>query len=250
MSAAPEFDRYADTYDEDLNKALSVSGETKDFFARERVRWLARCLLRLDEHPQRALDYGCGIGDTSALLSELLKVQSVLGLDVSPRSLEHARAQHGSRECRFLTFAEYEPNESIDVVYCNGVFHHIPPAQREAAIAYIYQSLRPGGLFALWENNPWNPGTRYVMDKCVFDRDAVTITPPQAREMLAKGGLEILGVDYRFFFPRFLKALRFLEPGLSWFPLGGQYQVLCRKPGEVTVPVLDSGMAEPLGETH
>jgi len=238
MNAFPEFDRHADTYDEDLNQALSLSGEKKDYFARERVQWLALRLARLGENPRAALDYGCGIGDTSVFLREFLKVQSVLGLDVSTRSLERARSAYGSATCHFLTFTDYQPAESMDLAYCNGVFHHIPPSQRDSAIAYIYRCLRPGGLFALWENNPWNPGTRYVMERCVFDRDAVTITPPRASRMLSKGGFEILGVDYRFFFPRLLKSLRFLEPGLSWFPLGGQYQVLCRKPCITPTPVL------------
>jgi SAM-dependent methyltransferase len=238
MNAVPDFDRHADTYDEDLNRALTLSGEKRDYFARQRVRWLSRCLLRLDEHPRTALDYGCGIGDTSVALRELLKVHSIIGLDVSTRSLAIARSTHGSGECHFLTFAEYNPAESMDLVYCNGVFHHIPPAQRESAIGYIYRCLRPGGLFALWENNPWNPGTRYVMDHCVFDHDAVTITPPQAGRMLSNGGYEILATDYQFFFPRVLKSLRFLERRLSWFPLGGQYQVLCRKPGTRSVSAL------------
>jgi SAM-dependent methyltransferase len=238
MSALPEFDRHADTYDEDLNQALSLSGETKDYFARERVQWLARCLVRLGQTPRSVLDYGCGIGDTSVFLRGLLKVQSVLGLDVSTRSLEHARSAFGSGECRFLTFAEYQPGETMDLAYCNGVFHHIAPAQRDAVVAYIYRCLRPGGLFALWENNPWNPGTRYVMDHCVFDRDAVTIAPPEASGLLSKGGFEVLGVDYCFFFPRFLKSLRFLEPALSGLPLGGQYQVLCKKPIVTPTPAL------------
>jgi hypothetical protein len=30
---SPRFDRYAQTYDEDLNQALSISGEDKHFFA-------------------------------------------------------------------------------------------------------------------------------------------------------------------------------------------------------------------------
>jgi SAM-dependent methyltransferase len=231
MSTIPEFDRHADTYNEDLNQALLPSGEKKDYFARERVQWLALCLVRLGVNPRSALDYGCGIGDTSVFLRQFLGVQSVLGLDVSARSLERARSAYASDTCHFMAFADYQPGESIDLAYCNGVFHHIPPSQRDSAVAYIYQCLRPGGIFALWENNPWNPGTRYVMERCVFDRDAVTITPSRAIRMLPKGGFEVLRVDYRFFFPRLLKSLRFLEPRLSWFPLGGQYQVLCRKPG-------------------
>ena len=232
-STAPGFDGHADTYDDDLNRGLAVSGESKDYFARERVRWLAGCLSRLGEHPKSLLDYGCGIGDTTGILREQLKVQSIVGVDVSLRSLERARVQHGSRNCSFLTFADYRPSESVDLAYCNGVFHHIPLAQRDAAIAYIYQSLRPGGLFALWENNPWNPGTRYVMSRISFDRDAITIPPPEARTLLKKTGFEIIRTDYQFFFPRMLKSLRFLEAYLSGFPLGAQYQVLARKPERI-----------------
>jgi hypothetical protein len=98
-------------------------------------------------------------------------------------------------------------------------------------VDYIYRSLRPGGWFALWENNPWNPGTRYVMSQCAFDRDAVTLTPPEAARLLQAGGLRVLRTDFLFVFPRFLKFLRVMEAGLARLPLGAQYQVLCRKPG-------------------
>ena len=68
MSVSPQFDKYADTYDAELNQALTVSGEDKQYFAFERVRWLERCLQELGEQPSSAIDYGCGVGDTSALL--------------------------------------------------------------------------------------------------------------------------------------------------------------------------------------
>jgi SAM-dependent methyltransferase len=229
MSAASGFDRHADTYDADLNQALSVSGEEKEFFARGRVQWLSDCLRRLGHESKSAIDYGCGIGDTSILLRELLGLKSVVGLEVSERSLEIAKSRHPANDCQFLSFAGYRPQADIDVVYCNGVFHHIPPAERPAAVDYVYRSLKPGGVFALWENNPWNPGTRYVMSQCVFDHDAVPIVPPEARRLLRGGGLRIISTDYLFFFPRFLKALRFSEPLLKAIPVGAQYQVLCRK---------------------
>ena len=228
MSEPAEFDRFADNYDECLNDALAASGETKEFFARARVEWLAKCLAEFGLPARSVLDYGCGTGDTTALLGECLGSQSVVGLDVSERSLERARGTHGAR-CRFLTFAEYSPDGSVDAIYCNGVFHHIPVAERAEAIAYIGRCLRPGGVFALWENNPWNPGSQYVMHKCVFDQDAVKISPPEAARLLRKAGFEILGTDFRFFFPRALRAMRPLEAFLAKVPLGGQYQVLARK---------------------
>ncbi len=230
MSSAPQFDQHADTYDAELNQGLSVSGEDKEYFAKGRVQWLQRCLEPLHEKPRSAIDYGCGLGDTAIILREAFGLTWVLGLDVSIRSLELARLKYAPNQSTFLTFDEYVPKAQVDLVYCNGVFHHIPVPTRTSAANYIFQSLRPGGLFALWENNPWNPGTRYVMSRIPFDHDAVTIPPPQATKLLQNAGFEVLGVSYLFLFPRFLKSMRFLEPYVSRVPVGAQYQVLCRKP--------------------
>jgi SAM-dependent methyltransferase len=228
MSDPAEFDRFADNYDECLNDALAASGETKEYFVRARVEWLAQCLKEYGQPARAVLDYGCGTGDTTAFLREFLGCESVVGLDISTQSLDRARVAHGAR-CRFLTFAEYTPDGMVDVVYCNGVFHHIPPAERADAVRYISQCLRPGGVFGLWENNPWNPGTQYVMHRCEFDQDAVKISPPEAVNLLRDGGLEILRTDHRFFFPRMLKMMRPVESLLTNVPLGAQYQVFARK---------------------
>src|SRR5438445_109754 len=49
-----EFDRYAGTYDSALNRGLSVSGESKEYFAHQRVRWLAARLPRHATHSVRS----------------------------------------------------------------------------------------------------------------------------------------------------------------------------------------------------
>ena len=188
MTNGVDFDRFADTYDDDLDSALSVSGEGREFFARERIAWLAQCLSPLRQSVDYVLDYGCGTGDTTVLLRELLGCKGMIGLDISIRSLAHARCNHGSDSCRFVTPDEHVPDGSIDVVYCNGVFHHIPVAERRGVVDYIYRCLRPGGIFALWENNPWNLGTRYVMRRCSFDRNAIKISPLTSSRLLARGG--------------------------------------------------------------
>lgn len=117
-----------------------------------------------------------------------------------------------------------------DLVYCNGVFHHISAGERPGAIEQVFKALKPGGLFALWENNPWNPVTRYAMSRVPFDRDAILVWPTQARRLLRSAGFEVLRTDFVFFFPAGLRKLRFLEPHLCKLPLGGQYLVLARKP--------------------
>ena len=87
----PEFDSFAENYDDALAQGLSVTGEDKEFFACGRINWLARCLHRYGITPASILDYGCGTGASVAGLWKLPGVQRVVGVDVSPRSLAVAR---------------------------------------------------------------------------------------------------------------------------------------------------------------
>ena len=231
-SLNPEFDRYAADYDAELERGLSVSGEGKDYFARERLRHLARCLERLGFRPSHALDFGCGIGSTAPIFLEVFpELRQLVGIDVSAQSLDVARRLHGATRVEFRLMSERPPRADLDLAYCNGVFHHIPPERRADYLREIHDGLRPGGLFAFFENNPWNPGTRYVMRRVSFDRDAITVSPPEARRLLWAAGFEPLRTDFLFLFPRALRWLRPLERLALKLPIGAQYLVLGRKPG-------------------
>lgn len=229
MTNLETFDHYAEEYDAALEQGLAVSGEDKSYFAHGRVAWLSRCLQQMRQHPKSFMDFGCGTGSAAPYLLDVPGAESLVGVDLSPKSLAVAERTHGSERARFQLLDQYQPNEQIDLAYCNGVFHHIPPQERASAINYVYRSLRPGGLFAFWENNPWNPGTRYVMSRCPFDQDAITLSPPEARRLVCGGGFEILSTDFLFVFPRALRLFRGIEPLISRLPFGAQYQVLCRK---------------------
>ena len=225
----PEFDAYAGNYDSALNQGLSLSGESKEYFAHERVRWLAARLSDLGVQPSHVLDYGCGTGGTSRELLEQLHARMVVGVDASRESLDVARRMDTDPRLQFKTMSDLDPSGKFEVVYCNGVFHHIEPAERLDALGYVHRSLSEGGYFGLWENNPWNPGTRLVMRRIPFDRDAKLLSPPHARRLLTRAGFDVLRTDFLFLFPRVLSALRPLEAGLARFPAGAQYMVLCRK---------------------
>jgi SAM-dependent methyltransferase len=233
MSTPPEqrplFDGYAQHYDGCLNQALSATGEDKDFYAAARVDWTAKCLRELGVNPSSALDFGCGVGTTAPLLLSELKCESVTGVDSSLKTIEQARQKQANPRIRFFQLQDFRPRAELDCAYCNGVFHHIPVRERLGALRLVREALRPGGIFALWENNPWNPGTRYVMSRCAFDEDAVTISAASARRMVREAGFRMLQTDFLFYFPRALAALRPLERFLHRVPLGGQYQVLCQK---------------------
>jgi trans-aconitate methyltransferase len=233
--SAAAFDEYAAQYDAALARGLAVSGESKEYFARGRVAWLERRLRELapelfrGQKQNTVLDFGCGVGSATPFLMEFLPIQNVLGIDVSTASLAVARREYSHGSARFMAHGEYVPRGECALAFCNGVFHHIPLQERANAAHTIYEALSPGGWFAFWENNPWNIGTRIVMQRCEFDRDAITLSPPQARQLLQSAGFEIVETNFLFWFPRVLRALRPLEPRMARWPLGAQYQVLCRK---------------------
>ncbi len=225
-----DFDQFSSDYDDALAEGLSITGEDKHYFARGRVAWLARGLAKFPARTKSLIDFGCGTGTSTPLFFELLGVEGIIGLDTSINSLAVARKTHNTAQTKFYHPDEYQPCGKIDLTFCNGVFHHIPPNERADTVSYIYRCLRPGGIFAIWENNPWNPGTRYVMSRVPFDREAVMLSHTEMRRIAKECGFEVLRTDFLFIFPRALRFLRWIEPSLSSLPLGGQYQVLCRKP--------------------
>jgi ubiquinone/menaquinone biosynthesis C-methylase UbiE len=104
-------------------------------------------LVRFPEWRGRdVLEAGCGIG-TDAM--QFLRAGArYTGVDFSPTALELAerRAEREDAEARFvagsvaaLPFAD----DSFDLVYSNGVIHHLPETGR--AIQEFHRVLRPGG---------------------------------------------------------------------------------------------------------
>ncbi len=224
-----EFDAVAKQYDEQLNRGLSLSGETKEYFASERMKWLRRRLDASGVRPVRVLDFGCGTGTATPFFFEHLGIGELVGTDPSSESLALAAGEFANRyNVRFGMADDVAPG-SVDLAFCNGVFHHILPCDRSSAFAQVYRALRSGGFFAFWENNPWNPGTRWSMSRVPFDADAVVIAPGEGETLLRSAGFQPLFTDFLFYFPRCMAAFRPLEKHLVKLPLGGQYLILAKK---------------------
>jgi SAM-dependent methyltransferase len=255
-SSAATFDAAAADYVQQLEHGIALSGESAEYFVEGRVAWLARSLhpLTASQGPARdsqtpafystsavtlataataqptVLDFGCGVGNASRTLLSRLNARQVIGLDCSAESLRVAASRHPSSAFKWTVDGADIAAESIDVVYTSGVFHHIEPEVRQAELAKIQGWLKPGGLLALFENNPWNPGTQWVMSRIEFDRDAKCLSPLETKQRLTQAGFTCLRTRSLFYFPKPLSWLRPLEKILSLAPLGAQYVVLAQRP--------------------
>jgi SAM-dependent methyltransferase len=226
-SSTETFDAVAARYEEALAEGLSITGEDSAYYAKQRVKALSSLLgPQLYGKIQRILDFGCGTGGSRPWIQEQWPEAEYLGYDPSLASLAVAKVRHV--QPRTTWSASAANLGQFDLVLTNGVFHHIPPADRGAAFAFVRRTMKPDGVFAFFENNPWNPGTRYIMSHVDFDRDAITITPREARHVLKHHGFRPVHFTSLFYFPSYIAFLRPLESWLGALPLGGQYLHICK----------------------
>jgi SAM-dependent methyltransferase len=104
-----------------------------------------------DVQRKTVLDLGCGSGEN--LVPLVKRGAHVIGIDISPELIQLSRRRLSSYGLSAVlevgsAYATGLPNESVDVVFCMALLHHLelPRARQE-----IYRVLRPGGLFILRE---------------------------------------------------------------------------------------------------
>jgi SAM-dependent methyltransferase len=229
---AAEFDKFAEEYLATHTDNLRISGEAPDYFARYKLDELRRLWTAkgLDE-PAAVLDFGCGIGASLPHLHAAFPGARLTGLDVSEKSLEIAAARFpGVAELvRYDGAAVPLPDASQDLVFSACVFHHIGADEHVRLFAELRRVLRPGGRLVIFEHNPVNPVTRYIVATCPFDENAVLIPAPTLARRQREAGFSH-GVETRYtgFFPGPLRALRPIEPMLAPLPVGAQYYTVAR----------------------
>jgi SAM-dependent methyltransferase len=106
-------------------------------------RYLAR-LAELVPEGGRVLDLGCGTGER--VTRHLLERYQVVGVDISPHSIEVARREVPGADYRCGDMAELdlEP-ESFDGVVAFFSIIHVPREEQPEVLASILRWLNPGG---------------------------------------------------------------------------------------------------------
>jgi SAM-dependent methyltransferase len=225
-----EFDQFAQQYRPDLDKALSISGESSSYFAQLKVNKLAQWLPQLANQEAKILDFGCGDGLMTSFLKQQFPRSTVFGVDPSPKSIEIAQKNYP--EVSFAvnsdtsTTVEF-PDELFDVVCAAGAFHHIPFSMHEGYMNEINRILKKNGTFVLFELNPFNPLTVITFKRNPIDRNARMLWPWYAYRLNSPYGKT--RIKFYCFFPNRLRQLRFTEPLLTKVPFGALYAIVMNK---------------------
>ncbi len=223
MSA--EFDKYSGNYDELLKDPI------RDFFAANstafhRRKWLVLqdffARRRFTTKDRRWLDIGCGKGDLLRLGRS--SFAQALGCDPSDEMLKACGDLDVRRQTEdgVLPFAD----SSFDLVTAGCVYHHLTRADRRAMTKEAWRVLRPGGVFAVFEHNPWNPATRIIVGRTPVDAHAVLLTAGEVRRLMRAAGLTPVHTRNYLFLPeRLFAVMGRLEKWLAAVPAGGQFVV-------------------------
>ena len=232
-----EFDAYAAQYSAGMDSPIkAMLGTSAEQFVEVKIRWLLNRFpaLRAGGAGLRLLDYGCGTATLLRLLAPRLPGATLLGCDISTGMLDEARRvwPAGSPPPELSVqdgAATTVEGGSCDVVVISAVLHHVPTELRRDVYAEIGRVLRPGGHVVVFEHNPLNPVTRYVVARTPIDQNAILLRAREVCGALAEAGLQDIRTTYLMFAPPRLQALEAMERLIGWLPLGAQYAVTGRR---------------------
>jgi ubiquinone/menaquinone biosynthesis C-methylase UbiE len=224
-----EFDRHAATYASAVNDSIAFSGLKVDTFVRAKLFHLRRIfkqngILQSD----RVVDIGCGVGTYEMSLVE--DWPNITGIDLSQESIVLAR-----QNCAGASFNSFDgkhmPFESgaVAAAFTICVWHHVPIEDWSLFLKEIFRILRPGGILAVFEHNPWNPLTRRAVERCVFDKDAVLLSMRRAKKQMSAAGFSIQRSEYILSVPATTGIAGQIDRWLGSVPTGAQYLVVGRK---------------------
>ena len=139
-----EFNISKADYEKQLMRGVSLSGQSREHFIRWRIR-LTKHLL--EESPKRILDFGCGEGASYPFLKEAFPEARVEGYEPSERLASTAKTLYGGQGGLFTSKLEQIKAGQYELVYANGVFHHIKPKDRAEILK---KSRKPLHRKAFW----------------------------------------------------------------------------------------------------
>jgi len=116
-------------------------------FADGEVSWLGS--LPAWQRAERVLDVGCGQGSFTAALQESFPGKRYVGIDVSERLIERAKARSRSVYFQVADLTDFRPERPFDVVVMRFVLQHLPDLGN--VLLACRRLLREGGMLVVIE---------------------------------------------------------------------------------------------------
>lgn len=185
----------------------------------------------------KCLDLGCGTAETIEHYNKEIKY--TVGCDYSFGMLSFG-LKKGLEKVFFINSLSEElpfKNASFNVVVLYGILHHIDSMEKiSQMISEAYRVLHVNGMIGIYDFNPINPVSRYIVKTCEIDKAVKldghkslqypsTFYAWETREILKKIGFRIWKNEYLIFFPRLFRLFSPLEKVFSQIQIGGMYAI-------------------------
>ena len=172
-----DFDKFCGNYKETLNNSFGILG--KDTFFDSYKITCVKDRVAKNDTGYDILDFGCGIGKIAGLLAREFSKSTVYGYDISKECLATAKRQNSG--IKNLCFIDNLSNgQKFDLILAAGVFHHIKAKERITILSQLKEILKSGGRIIVFEHNPFNPLTRHIVNRCLFDNSNFKNGEPNA----------------------------------------------------------------------
>lgn len=206
------------------SKNIKISGADSLYFAEYKIKYLQNFE---ENKPLKMLDIGSGDGAVENFIQKHFPLWHTTGIDVSAESIAVAN----SRKLQNTNFQLFNginlpfQDETMDIVFIANVLHHIKFDEHAALLKEIKRVMQPNGRLYIFEHNPKNPFTRYLVKTCIFDENAVLLKTHYLKNLLKNAGFKIQTWHYLLFFPRnkIFSFFHYFEKFLIKISFGAQY---------------------------
>ncbi len=227
-----EFDQFANNYvrlsSHPIKRMLGMA-ESNLPFLQLKVVHLETVLRKLGSIPSRILDFGCGDGQFGVLLQTLFPNSHHFGVDCSIEMMCQSTMDRNFvqvEEFRGLPIAD----RVFDLILCVCVFHHLEEKNLELTFRELSRVLTTGGYIVVFEHNPTNPLTRFVVRRTPVDKDAVLISVGSLERVAKKVGLNTVAKRGCGMVPPISKLMHAIDAQIALLcPIAAQYMIVLRR---------------------
>lgn len=226
------FDERKNDYSDIMGRSLRFTGKNHDYFTRGKASIIQKIVheeLRQEIRSRvRVLDIGCGHG----FIHHYLQDYDITGLDTAGSVLE--LAQHANNGVNYVHCDGGDlpfQSGSFDVILMICVIHHVAKEEWSYFLKEVRRVLGLSGFVIIFEHNPFNPITRYIVKKNPLDVGANLISSSCLREQLFDTGFAGVKSRYISLTPFALPIFGAVEKMLNKIPLGAQYYTIAQGSG-------------------
>lgn len=167
-------DEIRERFDKDVERFSNLeTGQSATMDAALVLDIIQQSAARLCPHARSMLDIGCGAGNFTLKLLQLLPNLDCTLIDLSQPMLDRAVQRVSSATRGIVTSHQtdvrtyHPPADAFDIVAAAAVLHHLrTEAEWQQVFQTIYKALRPGGSFFVWDMIQHDtPGIEAVMQE-------------------------------------------------------------------------------------